>query len=79
MASRNYSSVPGKLGRVWIGLFYAVELGVEEVDRLLGAGVEAGAPAALSLAVEGAFVSAGAPAFTDSDEASEADAELFEA
>jgi hypothetical protein len=79
MASRNYSSVPGELGRVWIGLSYAVEPGVEELDGLLGAGVEAGALAALSPAAEGALVPAGAAGFPDSEAASEVGAELFAA
>jgi hypothetical protein len=58
---------------------YDVESGVEELEELLGAGVDAGALAALSPAVEGALVSAGAAAFPDSDEDSEAGTELFEA
>jgi hypothetical protein len=58
---------------------YEVELGVDELDGLLGAGVDAGALGALSPAVEDALVSAGAAAFPDSGADSEADAELFEA
>jgi hypothetical protein len=60
-------------------LAYELESGVEELEGLLGAGVEAGALDALSPAVEGALVSAGAAAFPDSDEDSEAGTELFAA
>ena len=57
---------------------YEVESGVEELEGLLGAGVEAGAPVVLSPAVEGALASAGAAVFPDSGDASEVGAELFE-
>ena len=59
------------------GLPYEAESGVEELDGLLGAGVDAGALAVLSAAAEGALVSGGAAALPDPDEGSEAGAELF--
>ena len=58
---------------------YAVEPGVEELDGLLGAGVAAGALAVLSPGAEGAFASAGAAAFPDSEALSEAGVKLFDA
>jgi hypothetical protein len=56
-----------------------VEPGVEELDGPLGAGVEAGALGVLSPAVEDDLASAGAfvAAFPDSEDESEAAAELF--
>jgi hypothetical protein len=79
MACRDSSSVPEKLGRAVSGLSYVVEPGVEELDELLGAGVDAGAPAVLSPAVEGALVSEGAAGFPDSGAASGVGAELLAA
>jgi hypothetical protein len=76
MAPRNYSSVPGELGRSGSGSSYEVEVVGVELDGVLEAGAVAGALAALSLeVVVGVFVSAGAAAFSDSDEDSDLVAE----
>jgi hypothetical protein len=76
MASRNYSSVPGELGRRGSGSSYEVELVGVELDGVLGAGAAAGVLAVLSLeVVVDVFVSAGAAGFPGSDEASDLVAE----